>query len=91
MKSIVQTEARCYVCGCVRGLEVHHIMPGTANRKLSTKYGLVVYLCREHHTGKTGVHTDHELMIRVKMDGQRAFESIHGHQAWMDVFGKNYL
>ena len=93
MKSIMQdmTEPRCYVCGCVRNLEVHHAMHGTANRQLATQYGLVVWLCRDHHTSSIGVHSDIILDRRIKKDAQRAFENIYGHSRWMQVFRKNYL
>lgn len=93
MKSIMQDmdEPRCYVCGCQRNLEVHHAMHGTANRSLATKYNLVVWLCRDHHTGRIGVHSDIILDERIKKDAQRAFEKIYGHSKWMKVFRKNYL
>ena len=92
MKSILQDgEPRCYVCGCVRNLELHHVMSGTANRKLSDEYGLTVYLCRDHHTGSIGVHSDIILNQRLKRDAQRAFEKTHSHAEWMTIFRKNYL
>ena len=93
MKSIMQDmeEPRCYVCGCQRNLEVHHAMHGTANRSLATKYNLVVWLCRDHHTGRIGVHSDIILDERIKKDAQRAFEKIYSHSKWMKVFRKNYL
>ena len=55
MKSIMQTKKECYVCRELvgtemslpdTGLEMHHIFGGTANRKLSEKYGLKVWLYR---------------------------------------------
>lgn len=93
MVSILQNldEPRCYVCGCVRNLELHHVMSGNANRKLSTKYGLVVWLCRDHHTGKIGVHSDYILKERLEKKAQKAFEAIYGHGLWMKTFRKNYL
>lgn len=92
MKSIVQTgEPRCFICGSYRELELHHIMAGTANRRLSTKYGLVCWLCRTHHTGKFGVHSDYVLMESLKKEAQTAFEQTHTRAEWMKIFGKNYL
>ena len=70
---------------------MHHAMHGTANRSLATKYNLVVWLCRDHHTGRIGVHSDIILDERIKKDAQRAFEKIYGHSKWMQVFRKNYL
>ena len=91
--SILQNldEPRCYVCGSYRNLELHHVMSGNANRNLSTKYGLVVWLCRDHHTGKLGVHSDYILKERLEKKAQKAFEAIYGHKMWMETFRKNYL
>lgn len=47
---IVDCMDNCFVCSSPY-VEVHHIMYGTANRKLSDKYGLIVPLCQEHHRG----------------------------------------
>lgn len=91
-ESIVQNElTECYVCGCRRNLEIHHIMSGNANRKLSTTYGLVCALCYDHHRGAIGVHQDIILNERLKKDAQRAFEERYGHTKWMSLFKKNYL
>ena len=91
--SIVQdlSEERCYVCGSVRDLEYHHIMHGTANRRLSTKYGLTCWLCHTHHLGLFGVHYNAELNRKLQQDAQTAFEKTHTHGEWMMIFGKNYL
>ena len=93
MTSIVQdlTVERCFVCGCVRNLELHHIMHGTANRRLATKHGLTCWLCRTHHTGRFGVHSNATLDLWLKQDAQAAFEKTHTHAEWMKIFGKNYL
>ena len=93
MKSIVQNleEPRCYVCGSQRELELHHIMHGTANRRHSTHYGLVCYLCRTHHTGRFGAHSDAALNERLQKIAQGAFELRYGHEKWMEIFKKNYL
>jgi hypothetical protein len=48
MKSIMQRDIEhCYICGG-RATEEHHCIYGTANRKLSEKYGLKVYMCPYH-------------------------------------------
>ena len=92
MNSIIQTgEPRCYVCGSMVNLEIHHAMHGTANRKLAEKYHLTVWLCRDHHTGRLGVHSDPIIDERIKKDAQRAFEAQYGHSMWMQTFRKNYL
>ena len=90
--SIIQPdETRCYVCGATVGLERHHAMHGTANRKIAEKYSLTVMLCQTHHTGRLGVHTDPILDERIKKDAQRAFTRIYGRSLWMRLFRKNYL
>ena len=73
------------------GLERHHIMAGVANRPLSEKYGLWIYLCHEHHTGKDGVQYNRRMSDSVKRLAQIAFEARHSHDEWMQTFRKNYL
>jgi hypothetical protein len=75
----------------MRELELHHIMHGTANRRLSTRYQLTCWLCRTHHTGRYGVHNNADLNRRLQQDAQKAFEAIYSHAEWMMIFGKNYL
>ena len=89
--SIVQEDMTCcYVCGRY-GTEIHHIFFGNANRKLSTKYGLVIGLCYEHHRGKTGVHQNRELDLTMKRVGQREFNRHYPELDFLAVFGRNYL
>ena len=92
MKSIVQENwDECYICGCSRNLEEHHIMSGWANRKLSEQYGLTCRLCADHHRSKIGVHQDIILKERLEKAAQKAFEQQYGHTKWMELFRKNYL
>ena len=91
VRSILQREKRCRICGKLTDLQLHHVMSGTANRKLSDKYGLVVWLCMEHHTGPNGVHMNRKLGDSMKGLAQIAFEAMHRHAEWMDLFKKNYL
>lgn len=100
MKSILQDreEGFCLLCLALnkdRGqkqTEEHHVMFGTADRKLSEKYGLKVYLCPEHHrTGKEAVHRDKDVNDAVRRMAQRVFERMYDHDTWMRAFGKNYL
>ena len=80
---------RCFICGAY-GVEIHHIMGG-ANRKNSTKYGLVVPLCRGCHTGDNGVHMNRDRNDALKRIAQSRFEQKYSHDEWMEVFNKNYL
>lgn len=91
-KSIIQNEKKCFNCGCEYGLEKHHIMAGVANRKLSEKYGIWVWLCgNKCHRGVDGAQYNKELNLELKQIAQKAFEDIYGHKMWMDTFRKNYL
>lgn len=85
----MQSEKKCYVSGVEYNLDCHHVMTGTANRKLSEKYGLKVWLRHDIHMD---LH-DHnkELEIRLKQDAQRAFEEKYSHEKWMSEFRKNYI
>lgn len=100
-KSIMQDKhcGECYLCNMLLGIdtpapirEEHHVMHGTANRKLSEHYGLKVYLCPYHHrTGPQAVHRCHQTDILLKQAAQKVFERKYSHEKWMEVFGKNYL
>lgn len=89
----------CYLCMLLRqdcdtrsSLQEHHAMPGTANRKLSEKYGLKVYLCMEHHTaGPDAVHNNAGLQRMLQEKAQRVFERKYSHEKWMEVFGRSYI
>lgn len=91
MQSIMQSDRVCYLCGKVCGLEIHHCISGVANRKISEKYGLKVWLCHECHTGKNGAQYDPQKNILLKAEAQKAFEKDHTRTEWMKLIGKNYL
>lgn len=90
-ESIMQTQKECYLCGRKTCLERHHTLSGVANRKLSEKYGLWVYLCHDCHTGPDGAQYNPEKNRELKKQAQIAFEELYGHQKWMSVFMKNYI
>lgn len=90
MKSILQNERVCFVCGSPY-VEEHHIFPGVGNRKKSEELGLKVYLCHEHHQGNTGAHKNKILRERLQKYAQMKFEETHTHEQWMKLFRKNYL
>ena len=87
----MQNGERCYLCGRVTGLERHHVLGGVANRPLSEKYGLWVYLCHDCYTGKDGAQYDRKKGDALKRLAQIAFEARHSHEEWMETFRKNYL
>lgn len=91
MKSIIQTGKECFVCRTPYGLDDHHIFAGP-NRIHSERLGLKVWLCRDHHTGSAGVHSDPGLMMRLRQVGQQAFEATYGdREDFLKIFRRNYL
>ena len=98
MKSIMQQkDGRCYLCELlnqdfsVKPVEEHHAIFGSSGRALSTKYGLIVYLCHEHHrTSKNAVHQNHEMAALIQDKAQRAFEKHFSDLDFMSIFGRNY-
>lgn len=90
-ESIIQTEKECWFCGARAGLECHHIFAGHANRPISEKYGLKVWLCHRHHTGDGGAQYNRDLGDQLKQIAQKRFEDLYGHELWMQLIGKNYL
>ena len=90
-KSIIQERKECYFCGKLTNLERHHVFGGVANRPISEKYGLTVWLCHNCHTGQNGAQYDKMKNLRLKQDAQFAFERNHTRSEWMKLIGKNYL
>lgn len=75
VKSIIQTDKECFLCGRQTGLHLHHVCHGF-NRKKADEDGLTVYLCVECHTNlhQRGWH-DKELKAIAE-------------KAWCDHYGK---
>ena len=90
-ESIIQKERECYFCGSVINLEKHHIFGGVANRPISEKYGLTVYLCPVCHRGTEGAQYDKNKNLTLKREAQKAFQNIYGRKLWMMLIKKNYL
>lgn len=90
MQSIIQDTKECAECGKWGGLELHHCIHGTANRKPADRYGLTVYLCREHHRE---LHDrNNELDRKFQRLAQEAFEEkIGDRNDFLRIFGKSYL
>lgn len=87
MKSIIQSECECFVCGTTQWLEEHHILGG-ANRKWSEKYGLTVFLCKRHHME---AHQNGSLALKLKQTAQIAFERKYKKMSFLAVFGRLYI
>lgn len=106
MKSILQTEKICFLCGCCTpsgyydGLEEHHVFFGMSSSKKngkrakSEKLGLKVWLCGEtcHRNGKRAVHKNRETDLFIKRHAQTVYEETYGSRAdFIREFGRSYL
>lgn len=101
MKSIIQPEKDCcFLCGRNEnaeyfGLDEHHVFGGNANRKISEKYGLKVYLCHDrcHETGKYSVHKNAEVANALKAKVQKKAMEHYGWsiEDFIRIIGKNYV
>jgi len=80
----------CFNCLRTYGLERHHIYGGNPDRQHSETYGLYVDLCHTCHLSVTD-EKDRKLVTQLKIEGQKRFESIHGHEEFIKTFGRNYL
>lgn len=90
-KSILQDTKECFMCGGVVNLERHHVIFGTAGRKIADKLGLTIWLCAEHHRGPYGPHQNRLADLRLKRFAQSCYEDRHSHEEWMEKVGRNYL
>ena len=93
MKSILQSEKKCYITGSTYNLHRHHIFAG-GRRQISEREGLWVYLIGQlHNQSHEGVHgkNGHALDLKLKQDCQRKYEETHSREEWMLLLGKNYL
>ena len=80
----------CVVCGSPE-VELHHIFPGSS-RKASDRHGYIIPLCREHHTGDTGIHFNRPMALYWMKLAQRHYEANTGtRDEFRKEFGKSYL
>lgn len=95
MKSIISNRKECYNCMFQYGLEEHHIFFGNANRSLSEKDGLKVWLCPQCHRGEHGVHgrDGHTLDIFLKEIAQQTWQWHYkkSKEDFIKRYGKSYL
>lgn len=76
MKSIIPGDSEfCYLCKKrglgTRGTDVHHMIFGTAKRKLADQDGLTVHLCHVHH-----------MMLHCNGDYKRELQEL-AQETWM--------
>lgn len=101
MKSILHNKKdhTCFLCMILNNddhwqqyLEEHHVIFGIANRRLSERYGLKVYLCPDHHrTGTMAVHRNAAVADILIKAAQIAFMKKYSFDQFISIFGRNYL
>lgn len=93
MKSLIQTEQECFFCRTTRNLNLHHCF-GASNRKISTKEGFTVFLCKEHHQdGNDSVHRmpNEGYDLILKKACQSEFEQTRTREEFIKLIGQSYL
>ena len=84
----------CELCGLEVECALHHIFFGSANRRLSDKWGMTAWLCPACHDL---VHANARLPfgdtynLILKQRYQRKFEQEHPEVDFVAIFGRNYL
>jgi hypothetical protein len=83
---------KCAACGCFGNVHKHHVFFGK-NRHISDKYGFIVNLCQDCHTGTDGVHGKNgkELDLQLKRMSQAKFERTHTRKDFIALIGRSYL
>lgn len=83
--------SECVICGSPY-VEHHHIFHGTSRRKFSDRYGYIIPLCHEHHTGKNGIHFNRDLDLEWMRKAQKHYEEHYGSRAdFIRECGKSFL
>jgi len=77
----------CRVCGKT-AIELHHIFYGKANKKLSDKYNLVIWVCRDCHSR---MHSDKAFRQIYQDMAKKKFQREHPELSFIRIFGKNYI
>jgi len=90
VKIKLQEEKCCWLCGSSYALSPHHVFGNTGNRPMSEKYGLVVLMCINHHTGDSGVHFNKELRDRLQAFAKQEFIKIYSEELFYKEFRGRY-
>lgn len=91
--SLLQEEARCYVCNSSQNIHIHEVFFGK-NRKKSIEDGCCVYLCGKHHNqSNEGVHYNHKLDKELKIQMELYWLKHYNKtiEDFIKRYGKNYL
>ena len=93
-KSILQTKKECYITGSTYNLHKHHIFEGAANRKLSERDGLWIWLRADwHNLSDYGVHFNKELDLKLKRIAQKKWQEYYNKtkEDFIKEYGKSYI
>ena len=90
MESIIKTvPGVCLLCGKTGPTEKHHLMSGTANRRLAEEDGLFIYLCPMCHQI---VHMDPKVNRTTKAFAEKVWRDYYGKskEEFIKRYGKSY-
>lgn len=85
-------QGNCALCRRYTQLEQHHVYSGPY-RKKADKYGAVIYICHDCHTGRDGIQYNRQLADEVKGIFQERLMRQHNWttQDFIREFGRNYI
>lgn len=93
MKSILQTNEQCFLCGSKGQLETHHIFFGNPGRQISEQHGFKIRLCPNcHRISSNSPHQNRTTDLALKRICQKAYENQgHSTEEFINLVGRNYL
>ena len=83
----------CAICGKQKD-DVHHLVFGTANRKLADEDQLVIPLCREHHELMHKQATISRIIGQLMYERNKCAQGYSidaARQSFRNRYGKSYL
>ena len=93
-------KGRCYLCGCHRETELHHIFGGS-NRRVCDQDGTTVYLCHRCHWRAHNGSESPYVRYKLHRDGQMRWMEVYGAEIlkagkdpvceFMKRYGRNYI
>jgi predicted HNH restriction endonuclease len=90
-KSIITDDmTHCYNCGSTYGIQMHHAIYGSANRKLADEDGLIVPLCHACHDSLHRLNP--KLAYSIRQVAQKAWEAVYGgREAFLKRYGRSWM
>ena len=84
----MQRDRECWVTGSTENLDLPHCFHGS-RRKAADAWGCTVWLRHDIHMD---LHSRNSALDKMlKRICQERFEELHGHEKFMQVFGKSWL